>query len=298
MRAWLNAVGGCAEGWEGATKDPIGERVAESLALETCGCGFTTSLELVAAAWALVASLRETLSRGEAVIGAELVPGVELGIGLMVGGELVTELADFGEELTLDRTLTTNGELVSKLDLLSGWIALICSVGTGLDGVLMTNLDLDSDWISSSDWKLVGSSSALSPSSDWKLVVASSALSLFSDWERARTNSALSPSLGCVRAGTNSALSPSSGCGRAGTNSALSPSWGWEVESSNSALTPAPTGWGSNCALTSAPRGWLALRSSGWTMDRPLFGIRSYHFQVLFQDINDDICILVYIFQM
>jgi hypothetical protein len=96
-------------------KDPTaGERVAENLALETCGCGFTTSLELVTAAWAF--------------IGAEMVVGVELGIGLMVGGKLVTELAEFGEELTLDRTLTTNCELVSKLDLLSDWITLICSV--------------------------------------------------------------------------------------------------------------------------------------------------------------------------
>jgi hypothetical protein len=74
-----------------------------------------------------------------------MVTGVMLSIGLVVGGELVRELADFGGELTLDRTLTTNGELVSKLDLLSDWIALICSVGTGVDGELMTNLDLDSD---------------------------------------------------------------------------------------------------------------------------------------------------------
>ncbi len=74
-----------------------------------------------------------------------MVVGVELGIGLMVGGELVTELAVFGEELTLDRTLTINCKLVSNLDLLSGWIALICCVVTGVDGVLMTNLDLDSD---------------------------------------------------------------------------------------------------------------------------------------------------------
>jgi hypothetical protein len=104
---------------------------AESLALETCGCGFTTSLELVTAAWAL--------------IGAEMVTGAVLGIGLKDGGELVTELVDFGGELTLDRTLTTNGELVSKLDLLSDWIASICSVGTGVDGVLMTNWELVSD---------------------------------------------------------------------------------------------------------------------------------------------------------
>ncbi len=75
-----------------------------------------------------MASLKETLSSGEVVIGAKLVPGVELGIELMVGGELVTEGVDFGEELMLDTTLTTNGELVSKLDLLSGWFALICSV--------------------------------------------------------------------------------------------------------------------------------------------------------------------------
>jgi hypothetical protein len=123
-------------------KDPT----AESLALETCGCGFTTGLELVTAAWTLVASPRETLSSGDDVlIGAKLVAGVELGIELMVDGELVTALADFGEELTLDTTLNTNGELVSKLDLLPDWIALICSVGTGVGGVLMTNLDLDSD---------------------------------------------------------------------------------------------------------------------------------------------------------
>ncbi len=99
-------------------KDPT----AESLALETCGCGFTTSLELVTAAWTLVEteSLRETLSNGEVVIGVEMVTGMVLGIGLMVGEELVTELVDFGGELTLDRTLTTNCESVSKLDLLSG----------------------------------------------------------------------------------------------------------------------------------------------------------------------------------
>ncbi len=74
-----------------------------------------------------------------------MVVGVELGIGLMVGGELVTEIEDFSGVLTLVWTLTTNCELVSKLDLLSGWFALICSVGTEVDGVLMTNLDLDSD---------------------------------------------------------------------------------------------------------------------------------------------------------
>ncbi len=122
-------------------KDPT----AESLALETCGCGFTTSLELVSAAWTLVASLRETLSSGDVVIGAKLVAGVELSIELMVDGELVKELVDFGEELTMDRTLTAKGEPVSKLDLLSDWITLICSVGTGVDGLLMTNLNLDSD---------------------------------------------------------------------------------------------------------------------------------------------------------
>ncbi len=95
-------------------KDPT----AESLALETCGCGFTATLELVTAAWTLVEteSLGETLSNGEMVIGAEMVTGVVLGIGLMVGGELVTEIEDFGEELTLVRTLTTNCELLSKLD--------------------------------------------------------------------------------------------------------------------------------------------------------------------------------------
>jgi hypothetical protein len=74
----------------------------ESLALETCGCGFTTSLELVTAAWAF--------------IGAEMVTGVVLGIGLIVGEELVTELVDCGGELKLVWTLTTSCELVSKLD--------------------------------------------------------------------------------------------------------------------------------------------------------------------------------------
>ncbi len=118
---------------------------AESLALETCGCGFTTSLELVSAAWTLVESLRKTLSSEDVVIGAELAAGVELGIGLMVGGELVTELVDFGAELTLVWTLTANSESVSNLDLLSGWTASICCVVTGVDGVLMTNLDIDSD---------------------------------------------------------------------------------------------------------------------------------------------------------
>ncbi len=92
-----------------------------------------------------MASLRETLSSGDKVIGTETVTGMVLGIGLVVGGKLVTELVDCGEELTLDRTLTTSSELVSKLDLLSGWIALFCCVGTGVDWVLMSNLDLDSD---------------------------------------------------------------------------------------------------------------------------------------------------------
>jgi hypothetical protein len=46
--------------------------------------------------------------------------GVELGIELTVGGELVTELVDFGGVLTLVWTLTTDGELVFKLDLPSG----------------------------------------------------------------------------------------------------------------------------------------------------------------------------------